>query len=109
MTWFKERPALCFFFVALIIYNSNLRPIPSTDTVPASLLPVALMLGDGLHLDRFDAVYAERSKAFGGAYFLHHSRGHVWSSYPIGTPVFLAPFYTPILLIPNLNSWSVEE
>ncbi len=95
------------FLAAFLIFNLNLRPIPSGDTTPAALLPSAVAMDHSLTLDRFEPYL--RAQYGGAAYFLHFHNGHYYSSYPIFPALLLLPLYAPLLLIGNLSQWPMEH
>jgi hypothetical protein len=106
-TFCASRLGAKVFFIALILFNLNMRPIPSGDTAPAAMLPFAVMMDGTIHLDRFEPWFNYR---YGGhAYFFHRAHGHVFSGYPIFHALPLVPLYTPLLLIRGLSHWSMEE
>ena len=80
-----------------LIYSANGRGIGGGDIVPATLLPVALLRGDGPVLDRFDHVLRNAEGRLPG--YATESRGHVVSRYPLGAAILAAPCYLPRLLI----------
>jgi len=98
-----SRPALLLFAGSLLVYNLNLRPIPSGDTLPTALLPVELVLH---HRTTFDAEQPLLEQSYGGnAYFLYARQGHYHSLYPIGQPLLLTPLYEPLALVPGARQW----
>ena len=88
---------LLMLFVFLV-YNSNLRYLYTGDTIPARVLPFALLVDGHLWVD--DWVTPFLAPYVGGAiqegtYFLTPARGHWMSSYPILTPLVVTPLYAP--------------
>ncbi len=96
-----RRPA-CLFAIAFLVYNLNLRPIPSGDTAPAALIPLTLIAGDTITLDRFAAWYQRTGIA--PAWLELGRDGHYYSSFPIALPLLVTPLYAPLagLAIPNM-------
>jgi len=45
----------------LLVYSANSRDLGSVDTVATTLLPLAIVRGDGLALDRFLPIVRHRS------------------------------------------------
>ncbi len=72
-------------------YEMNGRTIPTLDTQPASLVPLALYRGDGLVLDRFRAEYWPTALP----YSLSAQRDHVVSRYPVAVPLLAFPLIAP--------------
>lgn len=82
-------------FVALFcVYSANGRESGAGDTVPALLLPVAILRGNGLHLDRFAALWPRRLP-----YYVTLSRGHIVSQYPVGVALLAVPLIAPQLAV----------
>ena len=81
-----------------LVYTANGREIGAGDTVPAILLPVGIVRGDGLALDRFtpviralDAAPAERFPP----YFVALKHGRLVSRYPVATGILVLPLVAP--------------
>ena len=74
----------------LALFLANGRAIGGGDTVPAALLQVALVRGDGLTLDRL--AWAIRTETGAVPGYCDESRGHVVSRYPIGPALTTIPF-----------------
>jgi hypothetical protein len=103
---FKRLRRYFWLFAALtLIYHANLRPVDSGDTLPASLIPFAILLDHTVALDRF-APWLKAHVWFAPS-VLHASHGHYFSFYPIGTPLLACPFYAPLAII--LRHWDVES
>jgi hypothetical protein len=99
--------AFKIFLAAVVIFNLNLRPIPSGDTTPAALLPFAVSIDHSLTFDYFEPYL---SGQYGGAvYFFHRHNGHFYSSYPIFPALLLLPLYLPLLLVHNLGHWPMDQ
>ena len=82
-------------FVALFwIYAANDREIGAGDTLPTLLLPVAILRGDGLKLDRFGALWPGPLP-----YYLALKRGHIVSRYPVAVALFAVPLIAPQLVV----------
>jgi len=105
--WMGRRPALALFLGALVVYNLNMRPIPSGDSAPAALFPLAVWLDGTITFDRYAPWLAERYPH--GAYFFFEKAGRHYSSYPIMQPVLLLPLYSPLILAPGIRQWPVES
>jgi hypothetical protein len=90
--------ALGLGVVLFLAYMANGRMIGGVDTVPAQLLPIALIRGDGPFLDRFErqvTVDAERHTAN----FVTRSRGHIVSRYPVAPALLVVPMTWPQVLL----------
>ncbi len=92
------RSRVCLFAIAFFVYNLNLRPIPSGDTAPAALLPLTLVAGHTLTLDRF-ADWYKRTEHMHPVWLKHGRDGHYYSSFPIALPLLLTPLYTPLAFL----------
>jgi hypothetical protein len=106
MGWFGGRGGSVLFGVVLFAtYLANGRPIPTLDTQPASLVPLALYRGDGLVLDRF---YPDRSQL---PYSVALKRGHVVSRYPIAVPLLAFPLIAPQIVYEDVTHprWEGER
>jgi hypothetical protein len=85
--------------LVLFVYWINGREIPNGDTIPARLLPIALIRGDGPFLDRFNAFLVAPDSGGRVPYYVARKRGHLVSSYPIGAALLAVPFYLPQVII----------
>ena len=101
-----RRPA-CLFAIAFVIYNLNLRPIPSGDTAPAALLPLTIIAGHTLTLDRFAEWYRDQQHMH-AAWFTRAGDGHYYSSFPIALPLLIAPLYAPFVVL-DIQHMPVES
>ena len=81
---------LCGFL--FFLYNSNLHKLATGDTIPSRLLPFSLLVDRSLYLDNWVEPYLKQ-RLLQGPYFVTESRGHWMSSYPILTPIIIAPLY----------------
>ncbi|HLG99018.1 MAG TPA: hypothetical protein VKX49_22090 [Bryobacteraceae bacterium] len=96
-------PYILLFLGLSVVYHSNLRPIPSGDSLCTSLLPLSILLDHSVLLDRF------------GPWLFSHvpytrevirlKAGHYFSGYPIAGAVFVTPLYLPLLLVPRIHQW----
>ena len=78
---------------ALLVYLANGREIGAFDTIPTTLLPLAILRGDGFHLDRFRPLLRESNNRL--PVFVTQSRGHIISRYPVGPAVVALPLFAP--------------
>lgn len=101
------RRRVTLFFVALFIYNLNLRPIPAGDTTPAALLPFAVFGDHSITFDRFEQWY--ESQHVKAAWFRRGVDGHYYSAYPILMPLLLMPLYVPACVVLDIPHMPVER
>ena len=47
------------FALLCVVYHSNLRPVASGDSLPASLIPFSVILDKSISLDRFGPYISE--------------------------------------------------
>lgn len=86
------RRAALVFLAALLVYNANFRLIGSGDSIPARLLPLAILNHGTMYLDAF-------GPRPDNAYWLTYSRtGRLVSFYPVVLPVLVTPLYVPAAL-----------
>jgi hypothetical protein len=78
-------------------YTANGRPIGAGDVVPATLLGVTLVRGDGVLLDRFEHALRTPAGALPG--YVTEARGHIVSRYPVGPGIVAAPLVWPQVLV----------
>ena len=89
--------ASLIFAVSLVVYLSNGHSIRSGDTVPAGLLPIAVLLDRTVTLDRFAGEL--HSRWSGDDYFLVRTGRGVVSFYPVATGLMAIPIYlVPVLV-----------
>ena len=103
-----RRTALALVVLALAVYNLNFRVIQDGDTVPARLLPFALWRTGSLSLDAVAELAATvpPGKPYHEAYYLWRSpAGHLYTKYPIVTPVLIAPLYAPAVAFLAWQGW----
>src|SRR5258708_5634707 len=82
------------FLVSFIVYQANLRPLASADTLPAALLPFSILLDKSLNFDRFAPVLLAGHPST--PYYLHEKDNHYYSTYPLTQPILLTPLYIPL-------------
>jgi hypothetical protein len=95
------RHYLLLFALLTGVYHSNLRPIASGDSLPASLVPFSLLLDHSIALDRFGP-HIEAQVWYATA-VLHKAGDHWYSVYPIAGPVLATPLYLPIVFVPGIR------
>lgn len=95
------------FAIAFLVYNLNLRPIPSGDTAPAALLPLTLVAGHTITLDRFADWYKHTGNM--NPVWLKRGRdGHYYSSFPIALPLLVTALYAPFAVV-DIQHMPVER
>ena len=99
----SRRPYILLFAALTIIYHSNLRPVASGDSLPASLVPFSLLFDQRINLDRSGPWL--RAHVPYASWVLVTSGGHYYSYTPVAGAVLASPLYLPILLVPNLRHW----
>ncbi len=87
----RSRRALWLFFGLLLVYSANGRDISASDTVGNQLLPVALLRGDGLVLNRFASTERDR-------YYVKQRGDDLIPRYPV-LPALLALPATAVQLL----------
>ena len=97
------KPAWLIFLASFVVYQANLRPVASLDSLPAALLPFSILLDGSLHLDRF-APYLMHGQPR-TPYCLHEKNGHYYSTYSIAQPLLLTPLYVPVCAALSPASW----
>jgi len=103
-----RRTAVLLVLAALVVYNLNFRVIQDGDTVPARLLPLSLWRSGSLNLDSVAGLAAAvpPGKPYHEPYWLHRSAaGHLYGTYPIVTPVLVAPLYAPAAAYLAWRGW----
>jgi hypothetical protein len=107
-TSLDRRTAVVLVLAALAVYNLNFRVIQDGDTVPARLLPFALWQAGSVNLDSVAGLASTvpPGKPYREAYWLHRSpAGHLYGTYPIVTPVLVAPLYVPAAAYLAWRGW----
>jgi hypothetical protein len=89
------------FALLSVVYHSNLRPVASGDSLPASLIPLSVLLDKSISLDRFGPYVTEH--IWYGSTVVRNTRGHWHSFYPIAGPLLATPLYLPIAFIPGID------
>lgn len=87
--------SLLLFLACVAVYASNGKTLNMGDSVPARLLPVALLLDHTPMLDRFAEVLDVGSPR---AYFVRQTPYGVASYYPIATGLVATPIVAPAVL-----------
>lgn len=106
--WLRARPRALLFVASLLGYNANLRPISSGDSVPAALLPFAVVVDHSLAFDRYQP-YCALTIAPRTYFFRAGQDGHLYSLYPVALPALLTPLYAPFILASGARDWPAER
>jgi hypothetical protein len=84
-----RRVAALIFLGSLLVYNANLRLIGTGDSIPARLIPFALLGHGTVYLDDFGPPPPN-------SYWFAWSRtGHLVSFYPVVLPIAVTPLFLP--------------
>ncbi|GIW88017.1 MAG: hypothetical protein KatS3mg108_2341 [Isosphaeraceae bacterium] len=76
-----------------LVYLANSREIGSYDTIPTTLLPQAILRGDGLVLDRFAGLIAGPDGQLPD--YVEWRGGHLVSRYPVAPALLALPLIVP--------------
>jgi len=79
------------------VYSANDNYLGSYDTVGTCLLPLNLLRGDGVYLDRFWLALRERNGEL--ATFVVRSHDHIVSRYPLAPALLVLPLVAPQVAI----------
>ncbi len=99
----RLRPYVLLFAALVVVYHANLRPVDSSDTLPGSLIPLAIVLDHSVTLDRF-VPWLQRHVPYTRSVIVP-AHGHYYSQYPIGGPVFASPLYLPLAFVGQFRGW----
>lgn len=105
---YKKHPLPAIFLICLLIYNINLRPISSGDTVPATLLPFNLLETHSFYMDSFVQGYSDFYGSGRTPGFFAETGNHYLSMYPVVTPVLITPLYLIPYAILKLMSVPID-
>src|SRR5262245_8918922 len=98
----RTRTALLLGLLSFLVYNANLREVSSQDTIPARLLPVAVVQERTLALDMF---FRDQPPGAPLPYWVQRVNGRYVSSYPLLPGLLAVPVYVlPIGLLGG-DSW----
>jgi hypothetical protein len=98
------RTAAALAVVCLAVYNVNLRQVSSQDTIPARILPVAIVLDRTLTLDRF---FRDQPAGQPLPYWVQRVGDHYVSSYPLPPPLLAVPVYAGPIALWGGDSWAL--
>lgn len=112
--WLNRVPprtvSLLLFLACVAVYASNGKTLNMGDSVPARLIPIALVLDGTPMLDRFATAMGAGAKQ---AYFVRQTPYGLASFYPIATGLLATPIVAPAVLwiewyyAPDAASWMV--
>jgi hypothetical protein len=100
----RTRIALLLGLLSLVVYNANLREISSQDTIPARILPVAVIMERTVTLDMF---FRDQRPDAPLPYWAQRANGHYVSAYPILTPLLALPIYAVPIALLGGDSWAL--
>ena len=90
------RTSLLLFVGLWLAYSANRRWYWISDTESATLLPLAILRGDGPYLDRFERLLRDSSGRL--PFHVARRRGHLVPLYPLGPALLALPFELPQVL-----------
>ncbi len=93
------------FLASFFVYQANLRPVASLDSLPTALLPFSILGDHTLQLDRFAPILTPGQTP----YCLHPKAGHYYSNYSIAQSLLLTPLYIPIWAALHPERWQPGE
>jgi hypothetical protein len=93
------RIAIFLFIFCSIIYFTIPNSFQITDTLGTRLIPISILSGDGIYLDRFIPGIDPQIIPN----FLRKSHGHYISNYPILSGLIAVPFYLPMFFLNELH------
>lgn len=98
----RTRTALLLGLLCFCVYNANLREVSSQDTIPARILPVALIEARTFTLDMF---FRDVPAGAPLPYWVQRAHGHYVSGYPLLPALLALPIYfLPVRLLGG-GSW----
>jgi hypothetical protein len=98
----RIRTALLLGLLSFVVYNANLREISSQDTIPARVLPVALVRERTLALDMFFRDWPPGAPL---PYWIQRVNGRYLSSYPLLPGLLAVPIYAVPVALLGGDSW----
>src|SRR5262245_32019631 len=75
-----------------LLYSATDADLGSHDTLPATMLPLTLLRGEGLALDRFERLLREGGEL---PLYVTLSHGHIISRYPVAPALLILPLVAP--------------
>ena len=103
--------ALALCVLAFLVYNANLRPVSAGDCYPARFLPFAIWGRASLAMDPvLDVARVRFADPQAVPFWIGRSpAGAYVSTYPLVTPVLVAPFYAPAVAALRLAGWRRDQ
>src|SRR5215470_10028149 len=98
----RIRTAFLLGLLSFLVYNANLREISSQDTIPARVLPVALIREQTLALDMF---FRDWQPGTPLPYWVQRVNGRYLSSYPLLPGLLAVPVYAVPVMLLGGDSW----
>jgi hypothetical protein len=90
--------SLLFGLALFLIYLANRRETTIGDSMPAKFLTLALLRGDGVHLDRYAGHAQLQHPTEGGlGHWAGYRRGHIVSLYPVAPALVVLPVGAPLV------------
>ncbi len=97
------RASLLLGFLALLVYNANLRLIAAADTYPARYLPFGIWRHGSVLIDPIHDLTAQGRE---NPYWIVRGRGgHLLSLYPVVLPLLVSPLYLPAVAYLQARGW----
>jgi hypothetical protein len=98
----RIRTALLLGLLSFLVYNANLREISSQDTIPARVLPIAIVQERTLALDMFFRDWPTDTPL---PYWVLRVNGHYLSRYPLLPGLLAVPIYAVPVALLGGDSW----
>src|SRR5262245_60718378 len=98
----RTRTALLLGLLCFLVYNANLREVSSQDTIPARILPVAVVRERTLALDMF---FRDQPPGAPLPYWVQRANGRYVSSYPLLPGLLALPVYAVPVSVLGGDSW----
>ena len=99
----RIRTALLLALLSFLVYNANLREISSQDTIPARVLPVAIVQERTVTLDMFFRDWPAGAPL---PYWVLRVNGHYLSRYPLLPGLLAVPVYALPVTLFGGDSWA---
>jgi hypothetical protein len=100
----RTRTALLLGLLSFLVYNANLREVSSQDTIPARILPVAVVREGTLALDMF---FRDQPPGAPLPYWVQRAGGRYVSSYPLLPGLLAVPVYALPVRVLGGDSWAL--
>ena len=99
----RIRTSLLLGLLSFLVYNANLREISSQDTIPARVLPVAIVQEQTVALDMFFRDWPSGTPL---PYWVLRVNGHYLSRYPLLPGLLAVPVYAVPVTLLGGDSWA---